>query len=755
MIYTCNRIKSTDTLTASHKDIKTWYNALINKALDQDIVSCLQLLREKVKESGLNQYLVQIEGITENYRFILGFFEKGTPDEKRNDLHSNIIRKILEVTDRINEDLLLRFGTDPISEKKRSWVLSRKPYGAEATHWAEGLAIDQALKEILEGTQVSSATQTSDRKEWLDQLFTLSWLPDKLQDEEADALTQAILNDQIPWYERAVLTSGISLGLLRSFDQARITALLRIIQDTQVEVRVRALTGIIFAMYLYQKRLSCYPQLQEKIAHHFDLSADHREVEAIHLQWLRSLDTEALGKTLREELLPGMIRITPKITERLKLDEIFPGESETDKNPDWEGVFHDDPDLLEKLQRFTERHLAGDDVFMSVFAQQKHYPFFHRLDHWFLPFHIEESVVADILATQGNDSGIARMIRDMESTHLLSHSDKYSFVLNLSYLTDMQKDLLKASFSSEMEEYQKISAEEETLDDMARFRNALKMHMQDLYRFHQLHEYRQYLPHIFKISSHGVGLSALDPYLKQHGIQRTIAYFHFEREHWKQAAHALSMLAESEEASHSLFEKAGYAYQQTDDFEKAIGFYQKAELFDTNRLWLLKRMSYCYRKSGKYQDALKLYDQGIKAYPEDLSLLIQSANILLEIKDYQEALHRYQEAELKDADNIKLLRPLAWCHLNLLEAESALKALERIPQEERSYFDYMNIGHALWMLGKVTEAATQYREGMKQSKGIQEDFLKGYMEDRQLLHQAGISKTETAMMADLLRELPF
>ncbi len=50
-----------------------------------------------------------------------------------------------------------------------------------------------------------------------DQLFNLAWLPDKQQDEEAQALGKVIADERVPTYARALLTSGLSLGLMRRF----------------------------------------------------------------------------------------------------------------------------------------------------------------------------------------------------------------------------------------------------------------------------------------------------------------------------------------------------------------------------------------------------------------------------------------------------------------------------------------------------------------------------------------------------------
>jgi len=744
----------TDTLAAISKDILSWHRKVSRMAIDKDISGALAMIREGARESGLSSYLPAVEDILENYRLILEFFARGTRDDQRNELHISVIRKVLELSDRLREEAMLKASSDPVTLHKKAWLPNRKPYGAEAVSWAEGLTQGSELDQILDDIQLESTQLDLDRQVWLDQLFNLAWLPDKLQDEEAQALGKVISDERVPTYARALLTSGLSLGLVRSFDKFRFQTLLPLCSDAETETRVRALSGLLFGLFLHHKRLPYYPALQQAISTALDISIVPQEVEAILLQWVRSQDTAAIAKTLREELLPGMMRITPRITERLKLDDILPGEGSSDKNPDWEMVFGEDPELLDKLQQLTERHLAGDDVFMSVFAQQKHYPFFQEVANWLIPFHLEAPVVQEIIHRHENDDVLVRLIREMESTHMLSHSDKYSFILNLGFLNDMQKELLKATFSAEMEEYRNHMAESESLEPLNRFKNALKMYMQDLYRFHQLHPHRRWIPDVFKLPLEGVDIGMMGPYLRRHNIDYALAQFHFDREHWAQAAYALSRLAEQAIPTHIIFEKAGYAFQQVQEYERALDYYRKAELFDTNRDWLLKRMAYCYRKSGRPEHALRIYEEHLRDHPGDLRTLVQAANVLLESKDYAGALIKYQEAELLDSDNVRLLRPLAWCYLQTLEAGRALQCLQRIPEEARDYHDYMNAGHASWILGNTPEASSFYRRGYQLHPDTAEDFLKGYQEDRPLLHRAGIASAETAMMADLLRELP-
>ena len=51
-----------------------------------------------------------------------------------------------------------------------------------------------------------------------------------------------------------------------------------------------------------------------------------------------------------------------------------------------------------------------------------------------------------------------------------------------------------------------------------------------------------------------------------------------------------------------LYEKIGYCYQQSSDYEEALKFYRRAELID-RKVWTLKKIGLCLRRLGKNEEA--------------------------------------------------------------------------------------------------------------------------------------------------------
>ena len=86
------------------------------------------------------------------------------------------------------------------------------------------------------------------------------------------------------------------------------------------------------------------------------------------------------------------------------------------------------------------------------------------------------------------------------------------------------------------------------------------------------------------------------------------------------------------------FEKTGYCFQKSGRYEEAIEAYKKAELFDGDRLWLLKKLGWCYLKIRDYENALRYFRDASKLQPEDITLQLQVGQCFLNLKDHAQAL---------------------------------------------------------------------------------------------------------------------
>jgi hypothetical protein len=68
---------------------------------------------------------------------------------------------------------------------------------------------------------------------------------------------------------------------------------------------VRALSGLLFSIFLHHKRLPYYPALQQSISTALDIIIIHTRSGGDPVTMGPFQDTAAIAKTLREELLRG------------------------------------------------------------------------------------------------------------------------------------------------------------------------------------------------------------------------------------------------------------------------------------------------------------------------------------------------------------------------------------------------------------------------------------------------------------------
>ncbi len=145
------------------------------------------------------------------------------------------------------------------------------------------------------------------------------------------------------------------------------------------------MTGIIPIFQIYSSRLELYSGCSDRLKLLSDDKTFGRRFIAAIIGFIQAHETEKITKKLTEEIIPEMMKLSPMIGKKIKLDE-WMGETRFDeKNPEWQKIL-DETGLTDKLQEFTELQLEGADVFHSTFSNLKSYPFFQQMSNWFLPF---------------------------------------------------------------------------------------------------------------------------------------------------------------------------------------------------------------------------------------------------------------------------------------------------------------------------------------------------------------------------------
>jgi tetratricopeptide (TPR) repeat protein len=187
------------------------------------------------------------------------------------------------------------------------------------------------------------------------------------------------------------------------------------------------------------------------------------------------------------------------------------------------------------------------------------------------------------------------------------------------------------------------------------------------------------------------------------------------------------------------------------NYKSALEYYKRAELYDTNRLWSLKKIIFCYRKLGDNDAALKWSLEATALDPEDAYLQTMLGNCYLDLQQYETALDHYFKAEILSPENKKVLRPIAWCCFVLGKLDLALNYFHLLLNEEPTANDFINVGHVELCLGNKPKAMEYYIAAIA-SGGTSLIQLSETLDfDKHHLLANGVDKAEIQLITDYIR----
>lgn len=121
--------------------------------------------------------------------------------------------------------------------------------------------------------------------------------------------------------------------------------------------------------------------------------------------------------------------------------------------------------------------------------------------------------------------------------------------------------------------------------------------------------------------------------------------FYFQRGYYEDASEVLEIRVGSGPVDAQMFQKLGYAYQQTGRLDEALRNYSQAELLNSDSLWTRRRLGAVCRLLGRTEEALEHFRIAEKARPDDASIALNIGHCLVELGRHKEALNYFFKAE--------------------------------------------------------------------------------------------------------------
>ena len=736
----------------TEKEIKIQYLGICNHLAGRKLKPAFDLLEKMISENGLGNFYDEYRNLEQTYRYMLQYTVEGIRDPERQKIYRHLIVSAFELADKIQEALLQKYSYSHEYEKKRLFrdrFISR--FDTFFTELEE-FYLDRELKSLIEGSEIRTSDQEAElskHQQNMVRMFYHIWFRDKWTEEETTFLNHFFSSELIQPHWKSLQVSAILLSLLRHFDEGKFSLLFGLYGSDENEISQRALVALIIGLYQYDPRIPFYPEISGRLQIANESPGFKRNLERVIIQFIRSRETEKIQKKIKDEIIPEMIKISPNLKDKINLDSLMEEGWSEDKNPEWEEIFKGSPGLMDKMEEFSELQMEGADVFIGSFSMLKMFPFFSEFTNWFIPFFPENPEIArfvDLLVPVNR-----QFIHAINSAPVLCNSDKYSFCLSIQNLPEENREFMARGMKAEMDQLTELENDEELTAPGRKAEFISNQYIQDLYRFYKLHPRKSDFEDIFNWRFDFHNKTALGSILKEDlKMLRNIAEYYFSKNYFTEAAEIFNYLLTIEKSG-ELYQKVGFCYLESGDYDMALDAYLKAELYELNRSWNLKKIALCYRKLKNSEKALEYYRLAEKLESENLNIQLSIGHCQLELGLYEEALKSYFKVEYLAPGNKKVWRPIGWCSFVSGKKEQAEKYFLKLMNDEPNKHDFMNMGHVQWSLGNRKPALGYYKKSISETGFAEAEFLEIFEEDLHHLLAWGVDKDDVPIMLDQLR----
>ena len=694
------------------------YKYLMNDALQalaqNRLASALASLRgmaQCVRHTAAQEELLQLSNA---YDMLLQYLAQGASDPERERMYCDFVRRAYELATELDRAGELQEGLS---------------FYATTHHTLEKLG----------AATLNDETLTDEGTDWRT-LFDAVWTSAAWRPDDEVRLSDFVQRNDVDVVRRCLVVSAATLSALRFFDMAKLRLLADSALSDHVLIRVRALTGLAMVHALHADRIARYPQEMARLSLMADVPQFAAELEMLQMQFFLTQDTRQIEKSLREEILPEVMKHAKQWRDRHPqgIDGLQEAMVEGDLNPEWEE--DGTPSVLgQRMRELADMHRKGADVYMGTFKMLKQrFPFFHTAAHWFCPFTSRHPALA----------GQALSVRHMQTLlgqAGLCDSDKYSLVLMAQDMPQAMRDMIRQQLSG-MGDADTLHPLDATTDELPDFRTAMRSYVQDFYRFSTLFLHREAFENPFSHELFIFDVPPFDVLLRRHDLLARLADFAFADKAYSLALSLFNRLP-AEQLQAATFQKMGFCHQQAGHYAEAEACYEKSNLLQPHHTYTLRQRAACLCHTGRFEEALACYAELESAEPEEVRWMLLAADCLMRLERYAEAMPRLHKANYLSEDNPAVHRALAWCCLRTADYGQATRHYDRVLQLAPTPADHLNAGHAAWLDGHVPEAVRHYTAALAAQTAPHPDFLH---DDAYWLEAAGKNAYARAMMRDIV-----
>lgn len=699
---------------------KPVYSAEISRRIaDNRIADSIILLQDTTRSLGYSDLTDRLSTLDSTYRHLLDFMFRGLPDEGRKDMLTDIkgdLRDIAQELDRrvtMIDDPRLYFSTARLFDLRKTDLrevleLGREHSATISLAVAAG-AVSQDILKAKEGAY--------------DEIFNRIWTLGPNRKGDLTVLADTVTDNNTPYDLCCLIISALMLGMLQYYDSAKLMALFDIYERTQNEkLAARALTSILFAVARWSDRIRLDRKAMLRLEALQDSLVSYRRLREVIFSIIRTRDTDRVTQKMQNEVLPGLIKMGPDILRKMK-DKAEDGLlSDIEDNPEWEELMAK-TGLSDRMKELSEMQSQGADVMMVAFSNLKSFPFFRSMTNWFLPYTFYHSQLygnggleADSLATL------------LESDGVMCDSDKFSFALSVAAMPESSRMMALSQLEGNMEQMKAELYERRLKSTTPKFDEEVTVYVRNLYRFYKLFSRHSDFADPFAKSFVFSSLPVIGEMMSEPEILRLTGEFYFKRGYYSEALPLLSRLTDEDGGDGHLWQKIGYCLETVGEYADALRSYQKAELFDPDSLWVIRRICSVLTQLGRYDEALPYARRVADTEPENIKTLVSLSDILVRLGRYDEALKIMYKADYLSDGDTDVRRHIVEGEMRAGRSVKASENIGRLLAASPTPDNYMLAGHLQMMLGDLAEAANFYQLSMDPQVAY-EEWRKKLIED--------------------------
>lgn len=720
------------------------YNEILNEVINRKLGKSINLLKKNLEllpPSIFNEQLYQIE---KDYDLMLSFYQQGYSDNHRDSLYLSLLQRLACLINNIHLNQTIENNSSLRNRKNKVDKFSCDFDKIEA-HLSDFIA-ERTILDLDEEINNNARKQEifQSHQDFMDNIFDTILLSNIWTNEEYERWKRILLSPIIEHNDSLLVISALFLANSQFFDVAKFKLLLELSSDDSVDQHIsqRALVG--WALTL-NSQITLYPDIVDDIKEFCNQPKNVKQLVELQKQMYYCLNAEKDNEEIQRDIMPDLIRNSNINITRFGIEE-------KDENSIDEILGNkSDDEAIDKVEQSMKKMFdmqkAGSDIYFGGFSQMKRFSFFYKTSNWFVPFYIQHPDIQQAVQQIGNENFTNVLLNNSA----FCDSDKYSFVLAVSSIINRLPNNIREMLGNDG-----IFELQKTENDAQSATYIRRMYLQDLYRFFKVYTNKSLLKNPFSCQ-HGRAHSAL---FVDYDIFRDtelykslteIGAFLLKQTYYEDLQHLLDAIGNDKHIDAVLLKSKCLIINK--DYHNVIKILNSLDSKQHDNKEVLQLLAKSYTAVKRFEEAASCYEKLLSDSPENLNLSLKYCLVLGHTPDRMKSLDILYKLSFEHADNISVLRVLAWNLLLTGKLEQARVEFTRLLSDsQHNASDLFNAGYFYWLTGDTNKAIESFKDCFKatQQEALYDSIKKQFYDDIEVLNYNRVSDNEINMMIDCI-----